>query len=133
MNKPQIIITESGEELIVLTRRDFNRLRARAGDKSVEDAIEDEVLSRRAEAVRKEGGASLPLELWSEIFASASAVGPIRRFRKMSQKELAAKAGITQPYLSEIESGKKRGDVKTLGAIAKALKVSLGDLTAQEG
>jgi DNA-binding Xre family transcriptional regulator len=133
MNKPQIITTEHGEELIVLTRHEFDRLRARTGGKSAEDAIEDEVLARIAGTVRKEGGASLPLELWNEIFASTSAVGPIRRFRKMSQQELAAKAGITQPYLSEIENGKKRGDVKTLRAIAKALKVSLGDLTEQEG
>jgi len=42
---------------------------------------------------------------------------------------LRPRADISQGYLSEIETGKKTGDVTTLRAIAAALGVGLDDVT----
>ena len=50
----------------------------------------------------------------------------------MSQDTLAKRAGITQSYLSEIEIGRKTGDVRTLRKLADALKVSLDNLVPEE-
>jgi len=41
---------------------------------------------------------------------------------------LADKAGISKPYLSQIETGKRKGATDILSAIAKALDVSLDDV-----
>jgi hypothetical protein len=43
----QIITTESGEELVILTRREYDRLLARLGD----DEAEDRVLAEAARLV----------------------------------------------------------------------------------
>jgi len=53
-----------------------------------------------------------------------------RNYRGMTVSELATAAGISQPYLSEIESGKKTGSVAVLKRIATVLKVDLDDLVA---
>lgn len=129
MNKPQIIKTDKGEELVVLTRRDYDAMRARAGDEEAEDAM----TARIIEEAKAAGGAALPLSIWEEIEAAPSAIGPLRRWRKLTQSELAAKAVISQGYLSELESGKKGGDVATLRAIADALGVSLDDVVEGGG
>lgn len=47
----------------------------------------------------------------------------IRVDKKLSQKELARKAGISQSYLSELESNKKSPTLRQLCKIADALGV----------
>jgi len=46
-----------------------------------------------------------------------------RTQRNLTQDELAGRAGISKPYLSQIETGKRQGTVDTLRAIAQALEV----------
>ncbi len=48
-----------------------------------------------------------------------------REHRGLIQARLAKAAGITQIYVSQIESGKRRGSAPVLRAIARALKVDL--------
>lgn len=72
-------------------------------------------------------------ETWPEDVVKALIAGedPVRVFRKhrgLSVKELAEKAGLSQPYLSEIETGKKEGSIEAIKAIASALGVDLDDL-----
>jgi DNA-binding XRE family transcriptional regulator len=99
---------------------------ARLGDEEAEDAMSVRILKER------EGDVALPLAVWNEIDAAPSPIGPIRNWRKLTQEQLAAAAGISQGYLSEIETGKKVGDVATLRAIATALRVSLDDVVKDE-
>jgi transcriptional regulator with XRE-family HTH domain len=68
-------------------------------------------------------------------------VGEIIRLKRalmgLSQGELAEKAGKRQATISEIEAGKRQGELPTLAAIAKALKIPLSeiveDLQTNEG
>ena len=39
MSKPQFIRTEAGEEFVVLSRRDYDAMRARLGDEDAEDRM----------------------------------------------------------------------------------------------
>ncbi len=125
MSKPQIIKTQSGEELVVLSRRDDDSMRARLGDEEAEDAMSVRILKERA------GDVAFPLSVWDEIHASPSPIGPIRKWRGLTQEGLAKKAGVSQGYLSELETGKKTGDVATLRAIAGALGISLEDVVPE--
>jgi len=55
----------------------------------------------------------------------------IRRFRetqKLSQEELAYRAGVHRTYLGGIERGERNPSLKNLAAIAKALNIRLADL-----
>ena len=128
MSKPQIIRTEAGEELVVLSRRDYDAMRARLGD---EDA-EDRMTARIIKEAKASGGVAAPLSVWDEIEAASSPIGPLRKWRKLTQEELAAKAGISQGYLSELETGRKVGDLATLRRVAAALGVALDDVTHKE-
>jgi len=57
-----------------------------------------------------------------------------RRRRGKSQRVLAGLAGMSQPYLSQIEGGRRPVDRRaTLVALANALQVSVADLTGQRG
>ena len=49
----------------------------------------------------------------------------IRKYRGLTQGALADMAGISRPYLTEIETGRKDGSIRAIKAIANALNVSL--------
>jgi len=49
----------------------------------------------------------------------------IRKYRGMTQNDLADACGLSRPYLTEIENGRKEGSVTTLRKIAKVLDVPL--------
>jgi transcriptional regulator with XRE-family HTH domain len=64
--------------------------------------------------------------------------GRIRYWRQrrggMSQGTLAAKAGLSQSYVSQVEAGRKSIERRsTLNALAAALQVSVADLLGQPG
>lgn len=70
----------------------------------------------------------IPSEIVHAILDGENAVKTWREFREMSQQELAEKAGISIPYLSQIETNKRTGSIEVLSAIAKTLKVSLENI-----
>ena len=88
------------------------------------DGIEAEKILARVRA----GEETWPAELVYELWETDSRIRTFRNYRKLSVSDLAAAAGISQPYLSEIESGKKTGSVDVLKRIAAALKVDLDDI-----
>jgi DNA-binding XRE family transcriptional regulator len=52
----------------------------------------------------------------------------IRKEQKISQEELAHKAGIHRTYMGKIERGESNPPMQTVNKIASALKISLKDL-----
>ena len=55
-----------------------------------------------------------------------------REYRGLTQQQVAEVAGISKPYLSQLESGQRKGTAEVLQAIARALHVSLDDLVMAE-
>ncbi len=51
-----------------------------------------------------------------------------REYRGLTQQQLADKVGIQRAYLTEIETGRKAGSIKTLKAIAQVLGIDLDDI-----
>lgn len=67
------------------------------------------------------------------VYAILDGGNPIkvwREYRRLTQVQLAAASGISVPYLSQLESGKRKGSTAVLSAIAKALRLSLDDMIA---
>lgn len=79
------------------------------------------------------GGANddnLPPEILDKLAAKQEhPVKILRAYREMTQAQLAKKAGVSRPYLTEIETGKKDGSVRALKSLARALGVGVGALT----
>lgn len=88
----------------------------------------DVIMAKEIMARIEAGEETWPAELVYELFDTDSRIRTFRNYRKMTVSDLATAAGISQPYLSEIESGKKTGSVDVLKRIAAALKVDLDDI-----
>jgi len=67
----------------------------------------------------------IPAGVINAILDGENAIRVWRQYRGYSQVKLAGEAGISMPYLSQLESGKRKGSVEVLAEIARALKVPL--------
>ena len=116
----RMLKTPKGEELIVLSREEYEDLidarehalamaaHARGEDPGLTDAELDEYLA-----------APTPLAFW-------------RKRRRLTQAALAAAAGISQPYLAQLESRRRASaDIAVYVKLAKRLAVRIEDLVAQ--
>lgn len=119
----QLITSPAGERLIVLPESEYEILRAAAEDAADAEAIR--VFRRRLEDGEED---LIPDAVVASLLAGDNPVRVWRKHRGMSARELADAAGISQPYVSEIESGKKDGSVAAMKKIAEALRVDLDDL-----
>jgi DNA-binding XRE family transcriptional regulator len=72
----------------------------------------------------------VPSEITYAILDGANPIRVWRTYRGLTQQQLADQAGISKPYLSQIESGKRTGTAEVLQAIAQALDLELDDLVA---
>ena len=79
---------------------------------------------RKAELASGSDGL-LPAEVSALLLKGNSRLKAIRRWRAMNQLELAAKSGVGQGYLSDLENRRRTGSPETLAALAKALDVPL--------
>jgi DNA-binding Xre family transcriptional regulator len=118
-----LLKTPGGEELVVLPLAEYQRL--------VEDA---EMLADIAayDAVKKDSDEGLaqflPAALVDRMIAGESPVRVWREHRGLTAAELAAAAGLSAAYVSQIETGSRAGTTKTLQALAEALSVELDDI-----
>jgi DNA-binding XRE family transcriptional regulator len=112
-----------GEEMIVLSRKDYEAMIARIED--LEDCLAVADFERKLAAGKEE---LISAEYVNRMSEGESPIRVWRDVRGMTAKDLAAAAGISAAYLSEIETGKKDGSVATLKAIVDVLKIDLDDL-----
>ena len=71
---------------------------------------------------------TFPEEVVAALIAGENPVRVFRKWRGMTAVVLAQAAGISQPYLSEIENGAKDGSLSVMKRIAEVLEVTLDDL-----
>lgn len=126
--KPKFIDTGAGGEIVILTRAEFDALVARA-EEVEEEAELNAIYDARIAEVMKRPDALLPAEVSAYLMAGDRLLRALRRWRKMTQGELAKRAGLAQGYVSDLESGRREGTSETLASLARALEVSEGWLT----
>lgn len=82
------------------------------------------------EMTSNDNDAALPSDLLDALAArQESPIKIMRKYRGLTQAELAEQAGISRPYLTEIETGKKDGSIRAMKSLAEVLNVSVGTLT----
>lgn len=121
--KPQIIDTPEGGKLVVLPLAEYKKLRAAA--RAVTDVAAYDVAKRRFKVGEDE---LVPADIANRLLDGENPVRVWRNHRGMTLAELSKAAGISQPYLSQIEKGRRDGTVSTMRALADALQVDLDDL-----
>ena len=120
----QVIEKDGRPEWAVLPYEEYQRL--------VEEAemLQDVQAYDEAKRAVAAGEEVIPSEVTYALLDGSNPVRVWRRHRELTQQHLAKEAGISVPYLSQIESGKRRGSAKVLAAIAKELELSLDDLVS---
>jgi DNA-binding XRE family transcriptional regulator/PHD/YefM family antitoxin component YafN of YafNO toxin-antitoxin module len=119
----QIIIAPNGDRLVVMPEADYERLLDAA--EMAEDVAAYDEAKRRLAAGEEE---SVPSAVVARILAGENLVRVWREHRGLTVSALAERAGIAQPYLSQIETGKREGTLQTMKKIADALKLTVDDL-----
>jgi DNA-binding XRE family transcriptional regulator len=84
-----------------------------------------------AKASVAQGEELIPSEVTYAILDGENPIRVWREYRGMTQQQVAEKAGISKPYLSQLESGQRKGTTEVLSGLAKALGVSLEDLVIE--
>lgn len=115
----QTITTPNGETLVVLPLAEYEDLLDKA-DIAAADKVRANIAAGSDEFV--------PSEIVNRLIAGENPVKVWRSHRGMTAKDLAAQAGLSAPYVSEIEGGKKEGSLSAMKRIAEALGVDLDDL-----
>jgi len=118
----QVIEKDGKPEWAVLPYEVFQRL--------VEDAemLHDIRAYDDARKAIEDGEELIPSEVTYAILDGENPIRVWREYRGLTQQQLAEAAGISVPYLSQIESGKRKGSTDVLAAIAKVLRLSLDDI-----
>ena len=70
----------------------------------------------------------VPAETVDRILAGECPVRVWREHRKMTQQQLADRAGLSKPYISQIESKAREPSLHALRRLAGALEVDVDDL-----
>jgi DNA-binding XRE family transcriptional regulator len=76
--------------------------------------------------------ALIPSEVTYALLDGENPIRVWREYRGLTQQQVAAQAGISKPYLSQLESGQRKGTTEVLSALANALHISLDDLVISE-
>ena len=114
--------TPSGE-VAILPRADYERLK-----KLADEAMEDTGTARLVARARKDvagGTPLLPKETVDRLANGENPIRVLREFRGYTQAELVVAVKITQGYLSDLETGKRKGPLQLHQKIARALNVPL--------
>ncbi|MDQ6437139.1 helix-turn-helix transcriptional regulator [Mesorhizobium sp. LHD-90] len=116
MNKIVYFTSPGGDEMAILPRAELEAL---------QDAAD------HAGALAAYRGGKVPGLTVEQTKAFVEAPSPLafwRKFRGHTQAQLAAEIGIAQNYLSDLENGKRTGDVALWLRLAKALDLPVETL-----
>ena len=119
--------TPSGDDMVMLPAAAYDQLVAaseNADDVAAYDRVKRQLAAGEEEAI--------PSGMADRLLAGENRVKVWREHRGLTSAELAAKAGIGQGYLSQIETRKRNGTMATIRKIASALDISVGDLIVEQ-
>src|ERR1700682_2474067 len=120
----QFIHTPGGDDLAVLPRIEYDRLGSRAPE-AQEDGAASRIVRNSTRALKEGREVALPKTIADRLANGGNAVRVIREWRNMIQGELAVAVGISQNYLSEIETGRRKGPAGLQKKFARALGVPI--------
>jgi len=105
----------------VITRTEYNSLIERMEE--LEDRLD--LLNAQDKGESKDAWSS---DLVERMIAGEHPLRLWREHRGINKRTLSKKSGVSESYLSEIETGKKPGSVSALSKCAKALNIDISDL-----
>jgi Helix-turn-helix len=116
-------------EVAILPRKEYEALVAKAAEADEDSGTERLVrLARDAVAA---GAPLLPKDVVDRLARGDNPVRVLREWRDLTQLYLSFKTGLSQGYISDVETGRRTGTAAALRRVADVLKVPL-DLLVQD-
>jgi DNA-binding XRE family transcriptional regulator len=115
----QISVSPDGENLVTMTAEEYQDL-IDARDAAI--------------AMREIANGTMPTVAEADVdayLAAPTALAFWRKHRGMTQVELSQAAGISQPYLAQLENGHREATVSVYARLAKLLRVRIDDLVVE--
>jgi DNA-binding XRE family transcriptional regulator len=117
----QTMISPDGERLVTMTAEDYQDLiDARDGEVAMRAVAAGALQTLSGDDVDAYLAAATPLAFW-------------RRHRGLTQADMAQLAGVSQPYLAQLENGQREGSVSVYRRLARGLGLSVDELLPDEG
>ena len=116
----QFFKTPSGDEIAILPRAEYDDLIARA---SAAEDDEDAADIAMYDARKGEMSPDLPPEVSALMLRGDSLLKAVRNWRGLTQQMIEQKTGIGQGYLSDLETGRRKGTHETLVKLAEVYDV----------
>jgi hypothetical protein len=110
-------------EVAILPRKEYEALVVKAAE-----ADEDAGMARLVRRVRSEiaaGAPLLPKHVVDRLAQGKNPVRVLREWRDVTQLYLSFKTNLSQGYISDVETGRRKGTAAALRRIADTLKVPL--------
>ena|SRR5579883_1138365 len=112
-------VSPDGESLVTMTADEYQDL-IDARDAAI--------------AMREIANGTMPTIAEADVdayLAAPTALAFWRKHQGMTQVELSQAAGISQPYLAQLESGQREATVSVYARLAKLLRVRIDDLVSE--
>lgn len=113
----------SDADTLTISRAEFERLLERLEDMEASLAL--------LSAQREDDGTRIPHEVVKAEVAGDHPVTAWRKYRGLTARQLAERAGISAGYLSEIVTGKKPGSVEAYRALGRVLGAPIDVLSPE--
>ena len=126
--KPQFIRTDAGEDLVIISRADYDAMLARASEALDEDRIDARLAETAAADLAAGRDVAIPIDVAEAILDGATRLRAFRKWRGVTQVDLAKRAGLAQSAISAMEKGEAEGSLKAWRDLSGALNVPLAVL-----
>jgi hypothetical protein len=110
-------------EIAILPRKEYEALAAKAAEAD-EDAGTARIVARARQEIAA-GTPLLPKSVVDRLGKGENPVRVLREWRDVTQLYLSFKTGLSQGYISDVETGRRKGAAAALRRIADVLKVPL--------
>jgi DNA-binding XRE family transcriptional regulator len=114
-------------DVVIVPRAEYERLKAY--EQEAEEDLGTARLIARSKREIAGGAPLLPKNIVDRLGNAENPIRVLRQFREQTQAELSTGVGITQNYLSDLETGKRKGPLELHQKIARFLGIPL-DLLA---
>ena len=110
-------------EVAILPRKEYEALATKAAE--ADDDAGTARLVARARGEIAAGAPLLPKHVVDRLANGENPVRVLREWRDVTQLHLSFKTNLSQGYISDVETGRRKGTAAALRLIADTLKVAL--------
>ena len=118
------IIKTDGKDLVVIPLDEYNKMI---------ELIEDIEDIRAIKEYQENPSEGIPHDVIKRIYVDEeNPLKVFREYRQLTISQLAKKADVSTSYISNIESGQRKGSYQYLLRLAKALDLNVDDIVAEK-